>query len=343
MPASPVAPAALSLRGHSPDAWSAAVAVEEFMIPSGDPGIDLYLRNKHRADPAASTADKILLYVHGTSQAAETTFDLRLEGVSWMDYVAYHGWDVWLVDLRGYGRSSRPPEMSAPPAAHPPVVTTDVALRDFGAAVDYICRRRGAAAISIMGWSWGTVIVGAYAARNGAKVTRLVLNAPVWLRPPQEAAPPLGAYQTWTVEQARANLQTGAPDEARAGLMPGSWFEAWKAAALATDPEGARQSPPVVRSPNGAPSDSRAYWQAGKPYYDPGLIAAPTLIVHGEWDGLLPLSMAAAVFAKLARAPTRRLVEIGAGTHLLMLERNRLNLFHEVQLFLDEPLAGSAN
>ena len=32
-------------------------------------------------------------------------------------------------------------------------------------------------------------------------------------------------------------------------------------------------------------------------------------------------------------------VEIGEGTHLLMLERNRLQLFHEVQLFLDEPRA----
>jgi pimeloyl-ACP methyl ester carboxylesterase len=112
---------------------------------------------------------------------------------------------------------------------------------------------------------------------------------------------------------------------------------AWKATALATDPDGARQKPPVVRSPNGAPSDSRIYWQAGKPYYDPGDIAAPTLIVHGEWDGLLPLAMAVAVFERLSRAPSRRLVEIGEGTHLLMLERNRMQLFHEVQLFLDEP------
>ncbi|HUZ75611.1 MAG TPA: alpha/beta fold hydrolase [Stellaceae bacterium] len=342
MPASPIPPVVLSLRGLSPAAVSAAIAVEEFMIPSGDPGIELYLRNKRGADRAGSGADKILLYVHGTSQAAETTFDLRLDGVSWMDYLAHHGWDVWLVDLRGYGRSSRPPEMSAPPAAHPPIVTTDVALHDFGTAVDFICRRRGAAAISIMGWSWGTVIVGAYAARNRAQVTRLVLNAPVWLRPARPGAPPLGAYQSWTVEQARANLQTGAPDAARAGLMPDTWFAAWKEAALATDPEGARQSPPVVRSPNGAPADSRAYWQAGKPYYDPGLITAPTLIVHGEWDGLLPLSMAVAVFGELARAPTRRLVEIGAGTHLLMLERNRRQLFQEVQLFLDEPLPDGA-
>ncbi|HVA39065.1 MAG TPA: alpha/beta fold hydrolase, partial [Candidatus Binataceae bacterium] len=264
-----------------------------------------------------------------------------LDGVSWMDYLARHGWDVWLVDLRGYGRSTRPPEMAAPPEANPPIVRTAVALRDFGAAVDFIRARRGADAISIMGWSWGTVIVGAYAAANPDKVARLVLNAPVWLRPPPAApAPPLGAYQAWTVEQARRNLQTGAPEDRRADLMPAAWFEAWKTAALATDPEGARETPPVVRSPNCAPADSRDYWQAGKPYYDPAGIAAPTLVIHGEWDGLLPLSMAVAVFERLTRAGAKRLVEIGEGTHLLMLERNRAQLFHEVQLFLDEPLAG---
>lgn len=329
-------PSALSLRGLPRDAWSAGIAVEDFMIPAVDPGIMLYVRNKRAAGAAAP--DKVLLYVHGTSQAAETTFDLRLDGVSWMDYLARHGWDVYLVDLRGYGRSTRPPEMSAPAEANPPIVTTDVALRDFGAAVEFVRERSRVPAISIMGWSWGTVIVGAYAARNPAKVKRLVLNGPAWLRSaPATTQTPLGAYQTWTVEQACRNLQTGAPEDKRAGLMPQEWFALWQAAALATDPEGARRDPPVVRSPNGAPADSRAYWQAGRPYYDPGLIAAPTLIVHGEWDGLLPLSMAAAVFSRLARAPVRRLVEIGEGTHLLMLERNRMQLFHEVQLFLDEP------
>jgi pimeloyl-ACP methyl ester carboxylesterase len=313
------------------------IDAEDFRIPSDTAGIELFVRNKRPKDPAHRRPEKTLLYVHGTSQAAETTFDLALEGYSWMDYLAARGWDVFLVDLRGYGGSSRPPEMRQPADANPPIVTTDVALRDFGAAVDFIRRRRGIARLAVMGWSWGTAIVAAYAARHQDQVSRLVLFAPVWLRGKRPADErPLGAYATWTVEEARANLQTGAPEEARAGLVPEAWFAAWKAAALATDPEGARMNPPVVRSPNGAPHDSRVYWAAGKPYYDPAEIAAPTLIVHGEWDGLLPLSMAEAIFAKLVRAPQKRLVEIGAGTHLLMLEKNRLQLFREVQLFLDE-------
>jgi pimeloyl-ACP methyl ester carboxylesterase len=313
------------------------IAAEDFRIPSDTDGIELFIRNKRPKNPEHGSPEKTLLYVHGTSQAAEATFDLALDGYSWMDYLAVRGWDVFLVDLRGYGRSSRPPEMRAPAAANPPIVTTDVALRDFGAAVDFIRRRRGIARLAIMGWSWGTTIVAAYAARRPDAVSRLVLFAPVWLRQRRAADErPLGAYATWTVEEARANLQTGAPEEKRDTLLPPAWFAAWKEAVLATDPEGARQNPPVVRTPTGAPHDSRTYWASGKPYYDPSEIAAPTLIVHGEWDGLLPLSMAEAIFVKLTRAPQKRLVEIGEGTHFLLLEKNRLQLFREVQLFLDE-------
>jgi pimeloyl-ACP methyl ester carboxylesterase len=331
----------LSLAGAAEKLRSAAIVAEEFHIPAPDTGIELYVRNKHPAGLQRFAPEKILLYVHGTSQAASATFDLRLDGLSWMDYLALNGYDVYLVDLRGYGRSTRPPEMRAPAADNPPVVTTDVALRDFGAAVDFVLKRRGVPRIAVMGWSWGTSIVATYTARHNAKVGRLVLYAPVWLRdkPTSASLAAIGAYQTWTVEAQRANLQTGAPDEARAGLMPESWFALWKEAALATDPEGARQNPPVVRSPNGAPKDSRDYWSAGKPYYDPGEIAVPTLIVHGEWDGLLPATMAQAIYAKLTRAPKKRFVQIGGGTHMLMLERNRAQLFQEVQLFLDEPAA----
>jgi hypothetical protein len=40
-------------------------------------------------------------------------------------------------------------------------------------------------------------------------------------------------------------------------------------------------------------------------------------------------------------APYKRYVEIGEGTHTVMMEKNRMNLFREVQLFLDENHAPS--
>jgi hypothetical protein len=45
---------------------------------------------------------------------------------------------------------------------------------------------------------------------------------------------------------------------------------------------------------------------------------------------------AQAVFSKLVNAPERRLVQIGEATHIALLEKNRLQLYREVQTFLDE-------
>ena len=93
---------------------STPIAVESNQIPSGDPGIQLYVRNKRPGNVTTFPMDRIVLYVHGSTQASETTFDLVLDGKSWMDHLAEHGWDVWLMDVRGYGHSTKPPEMDGP-------------------------------------------------------------------------------------------------------------------------------------------------------------------------------------------------------------------------------------
>src|SRR5215510_13914445 len=312
------------------------LVTEHFMIDASDPGIKLYIRNKRPEEMTEFKSDKTLLFVHGASQPAEGTFDLPLEGLSWMDYIARRGWDVYLVDVRGYGASTRPPEMDQPPASNPPIATTDAAVSDLKSAVDFIMHRRSLSKINLLGWSWGTVITAAYAADHPDKVERLVLYAPSWVRaaPATPAASrPLGAYVETPMSRSRDRLQAGAPDDRKNDLMPSRWFEAWSAAVLATDPLGSKQNPPVLRSPNGVFQDNRDYWDAGKPYYDPGKINAPTLLVVAEWDYRVP--DAQELFRKLPNRIEKRLVQIGEGTHVVMLEKNRMHLFEEVQFFLD--------
>jgi pimeloyl-ACP methyl ester carboxylesterase len=154
------------------------LVTESYMIQSRDPGIQLHVRNKRPEGMAQFSPERTLLYVHGTTQAASSTFDLPLDGFSWMDYIAQSGYDVYLVDLRAYGRSTRPPEMEKPAAENPPIVRTDVAVKDVEAAVDHILARRGLTKLNLMGWSWGTAIMGRYATQNSDKVNRLVLYAP---------------------------------------------------------------------------------------------------------------------------------------------------------------------
>jgi pimeloyl-ACP methyl ester carboxylesterase len=316
-----------------------ALATEEFMVPSGDPGIDLYVRNRHPVGVTHFTADRILLFVHGATYPAETTFDLALGGLSMMQFIAQGGYDVYLVDVRGYGRSTRPAAMDQPPDQNPPIARTETAVKDVGAAVDFILKRRGVSKLSLMGWSWGTAIMGWYAARNNEKVHRLVLYAPRWLASSPslvDSGGALGAYRSISIPSARERWLKGVPEGKKAELIPPGWFDAWAAATLASDPVGAKANPPALRAPNGVIQDNREYWTAGKPLYDPASIRVPVFLVHAEWDQDLPSPMLYAYFATLTSAPYRRCVEIGEGTHTVFLEKNRMQLFREVLAFLDE-------
>src|ERR1700687_4972158 len=217
--------------GASAHAKEPKLETTDTMIPSGDAGVQLFVRNKHPAGKQTSP-DKILLFVHGATYPAETAFDLPIEGVSMMDLIAARGYDVYLVDVRGYGRSTRPAEMSQPPEANKPIVSTKVAAHDLGAAVDFILRKRKGSRINVMGWSLGTSIAGLYTSEHNDKVNRLVLYAPQWIRnePPAQAAanaPPLGAYRLVSKESARARWLKGVAEDKQADLIPPGVFVAW--------------------------------------------------------------------------------------------------------------------
>ena len=52
-----------------------------------------------------------------------------------------------------------------------------------------------------------------------------------------------------------------------------------------------------------------------------------------------PAYMAQALFPKLVSVPYKRYVEIGEGTHTIIMEKNRMAPFREVRLFLEEQRA----
>jgi len=310
-------------------------APEELKIAAPDPGIELHLRHRMLMISTARF-DEIVLFVHGATFPASSTFDVALpDGDSWMRSVALRRFNVYSLDIRGYGGSTRPAAMSQPPEANPPFARTAEAVRDIGAAVDFILKRNGVKSLTLVGWSWGTTTTAAYAAQNPDKVRKLVLVSPVWL--PMQAPKYQGAYRTSTHDSARAFAIAGIPKDRVEEISPSANFEAWWAATLATDPEGARQSPPVVRAPNGVMQDFAELWARGKPTYDPAAIRAPTLLVVGEWDVVTPPLMAQTLYSQLVNARERRLVLMSEGTHFLPIEKHRMRLIREVQNFIEDP------
>lgn len=334
-----VAAAAAGLAGPAL-AQAPTIVMEEMMVPSSDPGIEIYVRNKRPANMNSFQPERTVVFVHGSTYPAHTAFDLKLDGQSWMDYMVARGYDVYLLDLRGYGKSTRPKEMEQDPKANPALVRGGVAVRDIGSVVDFVLKRRNIARLNLLGHSWGTVLMATYTTQNPGKVERLMLYAPVWIRNTpslvQTGEGPVAAYRLVTQEQARARRMTGVPEAKKTELFPAGWFETWAEATWATDPKAKDHTPPAVRAPNGTVQDSRDYWAAGKAYYDPAKITVPTLLVLAEWDQDTPTYMAQTLFPLMVNSPGKRMVVLGEGTHSVYMEKNRMKLFEAVQSFLDE-------
>jgi len=324
-------------RAQAAPARLVRLVTEETMIASPQAGLKIYVRNKHPAGMTRFTPDRTLVFVHGATYPASTAFDLELGGVSWMDYIARHGFDVYLLDLPGYGRSSRPVAMDQPAAAGQPIETTADAVRDYVAVVDWVLARRHLTRLDAAGWSWGTTIAAGFAAEQPGKVNRLVLYAPVWLaQTPAPATGTLGAYRLVTRDAALKRWLNGVPEDKQAGLIPEGWFDRWQKATWATDPKSSEASPPVLRAPNGVFLDFQRFWGMGQPTYNPAKITAPTLMIQAEWDRDTPPARSQGLFPMLTNAAWKKYVLIGEGTHTVMMERNRMLLFQAVQAFLEE-------
>ena len=299
---------------------------EDMMVPS-EPGIDIFVRNKRPTNLGKYSAERTVLFVHGSTYPAHTGFDLPLGGQSWMDFIASHGFDVYCLDVRGYGRSTRPKAMDEPPQNNPPVARTPDAVKDITAVLNFILKRRSIAKLNLLGWSWGCTLMATTAIQNPGKTARLMLYAPGYLRTTPSplaaflSAGPLGAYRTVNREQAKIRWLNGVPEHKQAVLIPPGWFDQWADASWASDPAGAKQNPPVIRAPNGTVADTASDFWMLRPLQCTTRreITVPTLLTVGEWDKDTPPYMAQAIFPLLTNSPGKRLVMLAEGTHHMML------------------------
>src|SRR5438132_11733034 len=164
---------------------------------AGQPA-QLYVRERALAGGAlraASFNDRVVLFVHGAGTPSEVAFDVPYQDYSWMAFLARAGFDVFSVDMTGYGRSTRPAPMNDPcnlakdrqagfvvAACAPSYLHTLTSIasdwNDVDAAVDYIRALRHVDRVSLVAWSRGGPRAGGYAAQHPDKVRRLVVLAP---------------------------------------------------------------------------------------------------------------------------------------------------------------------
>ena len=321
---------------------------EDHLIESSDPGIRLHLREKrprgYRPDSAAT-----LLCVHGQSIPSPVAFDFPVPGYSWMDFAASRGFDVFALSLRGFGPSTRTPEMMENPEGKPPAVRAREALRDVETAVRFIRGRLGVDRANLLGWAQGTMLMAAFAAKHPRQAGRLVLCSPLYLcEDPGESAlfadpkcsgklNPVFFENAWrwvTEEGQLHNWNRLIPEG-----QHGRWREAravrayWREQ-VRYDPEGARRQVPGVRVPNGLMADHYDRTQ-GEAFFDAGEVRSPALLIRAEHDLVARDAEAQGLYRALTASPGKRYVVLGDATHFVQFEKRREALFGEVQLFLE--------
>lgn len=324
-----------------------AQASQQFDVPSA-PGITLAV-----TEVGQHHGKRPILLVHGARVSSKASFDLPVAGGSLAADLAARGFDVYTLDVRGYGASTRLAEMASAPTTGAALVRANAAVEDIDAAVDFARRRSGGAKVALLGWATGGQWAGHYATLHSPKLSAVVMLNSLYRG--TTAHPLIGcgtgmedkerpgsfnraACGNYRVSDAASTL--GPWDrmlgEDKDGARDPAVAKAYVEAALDSDSTSGQREPRSFRAPCGAMEDS-FYLATGRQLWDASLITAPVLAIAGEKDFWSRPEDMVNLQADLVHAAAVRMVRIPGATHFLHLERparGRAQLIDEVDSFV---------
>ncbi len=278
--------------------------------------VQLFLWRKCLPSASAGT----ILFVHGSSMSSRPTFDLQVPGrpdASAMDWFARQGFDVWCVDMEGYGASDK----------HRPI-NCDISngADDLEAASAYIQSHTGCGPLLLYGISSGSLRAALFAERHPERVARLALDAFVWtgqdsptLEQRRKRLPEFLAKTRRPIDRAfiHSVFDRDHPDTAERVMI-----EAFAEAVLSYD--------------NSMPTGTYVDMCAKLPLVTPERLLVPTLIMRGEHDGIASLSDLLAFFAKIA-CPDKAFAVMPGISHASFQQKNYALVYHILLGFFTQP------
>lgn len=335
-------------------------------VPAGEPdlvradrfvelrtGERLFVREVRRPG-AAPEANAAVLLIHGARVPGVASFDLPVAGGSLAGDLAAEGHHVYVLDLRGYGASTRPAAMNRPPEQSAPLMRTEDVVADISAAVDAIAKWSDVSRVSLVGWATGGHWAGAYASRFPQTVDRLILYNTLYggsnQHPTLGAGSPLenpnqsgtfnvqafGGYRLNTRPSLFTAWDDSIPVADKARWRDPAVTAAYGDAALASDETASTRQPPSFRSPSGAMADSfelafdRRQWSAAA-------LTMPVLVVRSGRDFWSRPQDAKTIADE---APKAERLDIPDATHFVHLDREAAGrgvFLDAVKRFLDRP------
>jgi alpha-beta hydrolase superfamily lysophospholipase len=290
----------------------------EYTAKKGDVSLAIY--RKRVGAPGSGPSKPVLFLVHGSSNAALSSYDLTVPGgddYSMMNKFARLGYDVWTMDHEGYGKSSRTSGNS------------DIAsgVEDLKAAIPIVARETGRDKYHFYGTSSGGLRAGAYAMVAPERVDRLVVaaftykgeNAPTL----QERAKQLEFYKTHNTRlRDRAMIRS---IFTRDGLP------------TAYDPSVAEALADVeLKFGDQVPTGTYLDMTSKLPVVDPKKVLCPVLMLRGDHDGISTDADLLDFFKQLPNGD-RQFVVLPNVAHSIGYSKNRLMADHMMQAFLSMP------
>ena len=246
-----------------------------------------------------------ILLMHGSTYSSHE-FDINYQDYSLVRRLAREGYAVWRLDIAGYGQSGKVDDGFLPDTAY--------AAEDIHAAAKEIARISAQDRIDLLGWSWGTMTAGLFAARHPELVRKLILYAPILSGlGEQERGEPF-SHNTW--ESAAEDFQKKEDGTFDTEYTDPILIELFCSSCWHYDGE---------YSPRGWSKD--ACVSGNRKLIDLEHIAAPTLLLYGTRDPYMNLDL-------LQKAPDllpegSKLQAIEGGSHIMMYEKPCYRQFQE--------------
>lgn len=277
--------------------------------------ITLYVWEKYVGSPAGKP---VMVLAHGSATAGRESFDLQVPGkptYSLMDVLARNGFDVFCLDVRGFGASTRP-------EGH---MTTMEASQDLSAVIDYILKARDVKKVNLLAWSWGTQYGGMYVMAQPAKVARYVSYAQMHLDSPDisKRRPRIDVF--------RKNAYISIPEEG------------WKTRFYSMTPAEVNDTAVIdeyarnaVRVEPKSPTGPQLDMVTIMPMINPRLMPVPVMIIHGQYDDVADLPGLLPFFAGLPN-PDKEYVVVPDAGHMMHLQKGHRVFQHHVIAFFSAP------
>ncbi|UMR31088.1 alpha/beta hydrolase [Massilia sp. MB5] len=326
------------------------VLLRQELYTDNGAGMRLHLRQVR----SAQGEGRPVLLVHGARVAGAGSFDLPVARGSFAADLVARGFDVYVLDVRGYGASARPAPMEQAPSAHAPLVRSNEAVQDIGAAIDFIGLRRPGQRVALFGWATGGQWAGHYVSLYPERLSALIVlnslyrgSSPHALigrgtrmedpgRPGRFNSAACGAYRLNDAASVARPWDDAIPETDKSVRRDPHVAAAYVQAALAGDPSSGKRTPPSFRSPCGAFEDS-FYLATGRQQWDASLITAPVLIVAGERDFWSRPDDVQNLAADLVHSSKVQVLRIPDASHFIHLERppfGRAQLLDAIDAFV---------